>query len=305
MVLAGLLLLFAISQLFNKREDRSFKSELFALDTSSIDKVILHTQADGHKEVLLSKSGSTWKAKQGSKQVDIEAGSLDGILKELLSIKVKSIAIQSKERFQEYEISDSMGSRVQVYAGAKKIADFYSGKFGFNPQTNSMISYIREAGESTVYAVDGFQSMTFNASFSNFRDKTISQIAPEQITSINLNSNGQNHALIKNNNTWSIDGKPLMDSTAILNYLNSLQALRGTDIVDDINPTTPAHHATIMTADQSINIDIYPSQDSIKPFLIHSSINSSVYFKEDSMGTYQSMVTGLNNLLKVDTKKKK
>ncbi len=305
-VLIVLAILFALSQLFNNRKDRSFKAELIKVDTAQISRIVLHPQADAHTEIEFNKSNSSWTARQGTKTVAIESGSLDGLLKELSTIKVKSIVTQSKDKLNEYEISDSTGSRITVYAGSKKTADFYSGKFGFNPQTNSMISYIREAGENTVYAIDGFQSMVFNAPFSNFRDKTITKLTTDQLTGVTLSSgvSGVTQELQKSVGAWTLNGQSIQDTLAVTNYVNGLQGVRGNDLVDDITPQSPPIHSlTLNGIEPAIKVQFYATQDSLKPFLVQSSQNPNVFFREDSTGAYQSLIKGLESLAKTTGKK--
>ncbi|MEP7321976.1 MAG: DUF4340 domain-containing protein [Saprospiraceae bacterium] len=302
----GLLAIFALTQLFNTKKDRSFKSELLKVDTALVNKIVIHSSTDNHKETVLTKTGNDWTATQNQKTVTIVPGTLDGILKELPMMKIKSIATQSKDRYNEYEISDSAASHIEIFAGSKKVADFYSGKFGFNPQTNSMLSYIRVKDDPNVYTTDGFQSMTFNAAFSSFRDKNILKVSTDQIQKISAISNNTKLDLVKSGTLWSLNGNLLKDSTAIQNYLNSIQSLSGQDLVDDFSKAgSPSHSATVDAAGSSFTVDLYPSGDTLKPFMVHSSANPDVFFKEDSMNTFKTLFGGIMNLIPSAPVKKK
>lgn len=303
----GLLLVFALTQLFNSKKDRSFKSELLRVDTASVNKIIIHSASDHHQETVLSRSGSKiWTATQNGKTVPAIPGSVDGILKELPVMKVKSIATQSKDKWNEYEITDSIASHIEVYAGDKKLADFYSGKFGFNPQAQSMLSYIRLKDDPAVYVVDGFQSMTFNAAFNSFRDKTISSFGPNEIDKVGISVQGSKSELVKSAQGWLLNGQGLKDSSALQNYINSILSLNGVDIVEAGSTTsTPLHSASLVAGDKNVNLDLYSSGDSLKPFLVHSSANADVYFKEDSAGVYKTVIGGLLNLMKPASSAKK
>lgn len=296
-ILVALGLIFLLTQLFNQKKERSFKSELVRIDTATVTKLILNSQADAHKETILEKKDGQWVAGQGALNVPVIEGGVDGLLKELTAINVKSVATQSKERWKEYEIDDSTGSRVQVFAGNKKLVDFYSGKFGFNPQANSMISYIRIAGEPEVYAVDGFQSMSFNPSFINFRDKTIVQITPDDLSQLKIKTGNDIQVLSKTNNQWSLDDKTKVDSAIIAEYLQGLRQINGTEIVDNYQPVLPATHEMELIANgKTIAVKIFPSGDSVKPFMINSSFHPEIYFREDSAGVYNSLITGWKTL---------
>lgn len=296
-ILLGLGIVYALTQLFNTKKERSFDSQFLKVDTSIVNKIVLHSISDDHKETVLEKSNGEWWASQGGKKVKAETGSVDGMIKEVSLINVKTILTESKDKHKDYEIDDEKGSRVEVYNGSKKLADFYVGKFGFNPQGNSMVSYLRKAGENKVYGVDGFQSMTFNQQFSNFRDKTISRLNASDITSVSINSNGNPHSLIKQGNAWILNQKPIADSNAVQNYLNSLQSLTGSDLIDQFPPSSPIHTAKI-EGNNPVDINLYASGDSLKPFMIHSSVNRDVYFKEDSNGVFHTVFKGIQELEK-------
>lgn len=296
-VFLGLIAIFGLTQLFNSRKDRSFKSELIRVDTAKVTRILLHPQSENHVEIVLTKENGEWMAGKGKIKAKAEAGAVSSILKELVSIKIKSIVTQSKSKWQEYEIADSSGSRIEVYAGATKLADFYSGKFGFNPQVQNMTSYLREADKNQVYAVDGFQSMTFNPSFNSFRDKTISSFRPDQCTQVSIQSGGNQINLNKSGQQWTINGSEISDTMAVPNFLNSIQQLRGSDIKDDFAAGTVLHSAKIITDLAPIDINMYASGDSIKPFIVRSSLNPEVYFAEDSSGVYRTLIEGLSKLM--------
>lgn len=296
-ILIVLGLIFLLTQLFNQKKERSFKSELVALDTSDITRIILNPNAESQKEIILEKTGNQWTAEQGKLKVPAAEGSLDGILRELISIKVKSIATQSTARWKEYEVDDSTGSRVQVFSGNKKLTDFYSGKFGFNPQANSMISYLRLEGEPQVFAIDGFQSMTFNTTFAGFRNKNLINVQQNDINRIKLNQGGKTQTLSKTGQDWTLDGAMILDSTTVSGYLQGIQNLNGSEIVDTYTAAASAdHELELTTGSQFVTVKIYNSGDSLKPFIMHSSANPGVYFKEDSAGAYQSLITGWKTL---------
>ena len=301
-----LLLIFGITQVFNTKKDRSFKSEILKVDTLSISKIVIHAVGDQHKETVLTKTEGSWNASQGDKTVPVAPGTLDGIIKELPVMKVKAIATQSKDKYHEYEIGDSTGSHIEVYAGSKKIADFYSGKFGFNPQSNSMLSYIRLKDDPNVYTVDGFQSMTFNAPFSSFRDKSILNSDVDQIQKVSVVSNGNKLELSKDATGWLLNNNPLKDSTAVQNYLNSIHSLSGSELLDEFTKSdSPSHSGLVNINGSNTTVDLYQSGDTLKPFIVHSSNNPDVFFKEDSNNVYRTLIGGLSNLISAPVAKKK
>ncbi|MEP7266878.1 MAG: DUF4340 domain-containing protein [Saprospiraceae bacterium] len=297
-ILLALGAIYLLSQLFNSKKDRSFETEFVKLDTAAISKIVLHSAADNQVETILEKMNGTWTATHENKKVPAEFSVVSSLLNDLRSVNVKSIASQSKEKLKDYEIEDGKGSKVEVYNGSKKVADFVVGKFGFNAQAQSMISYVRKAGDDKVYATDGFQSMTFNQAFTAFRDKTIAKFDAGDVQRLSLISGANIHEITKSLDGYLLDQKPLSDTNAIKNYLNSLQNLQGSDILDDYQPTTSSHSAQITTGMNNIDLKIYDSGDTLKPFIVHSSSNPDVYFKEDSFGVYRSLVKGMGDLVK-------
>lgn len=66
-VFLGLIAILGLTQLFNSRKDRSFKSELVNVDTSKVTRLVLHPQSENHAEIILSKENGEWIAEKGRK----------------------------------------------------------------------------------------------------------------------------------------------------------------------------------------------------------------------------------------------
>ena len=75
------------------------------------------------------------------------------------------------------------------------------------------------------------------------------------------------------------------------------EELQKEGVYDDFVAGAAIHSAKIVTDINPIDINIYSSGDSTRPFMVHSSLNPEVYFAEDSSGVYRTLIEGLNKLL--------
>jgi len=229
-----LLGIFLASQFAFEKKTRTFKTELIQLDTASITSILLYPKGDNQEETLLKKESNFWVVSKGNITTKANQGAVQSILRNLALIKTKRVASKSAEKWADYEVEESSGSRVKAYAGDKLLEDFIVGRFNFNQQTRTGISYVRLTQGNEVYAVDGFLSMTMGQGFDAYRNKEILALAKDNITQVAINTLGTTTVLQKGIADWAQDGATI-DSTAIATYLTGLQTISGVTFVNDFD----------------------------------------------------------------------
>src|SRR6187455_2652804 len=80
---------------------------------------------------------------------------------------------------EEFELNDSLASKVRVWHGKNQVADLEVGGFRFDQNTRSAFSFIKNANKPEVYEVDGFLSMGLKARFNQFREKQLVKASQE------------------------------------------------------------------------------------------------------------------------------
>lgn len=281
-ILGGLYLVTKLTE----KEERSFRSEMVSIDSAKVTKMIILPKLGGEgQEVTITKTGTEWKLESGGKSYKADPSSVKNILAELMRMKSERVAAVEESKWKEYEVSDSTGTRIELYNNKKMIADLYVGKFDYtqpkqgqqqNPYQQQprgkMSTYVRPADDNSVYVVDGFIKMSIQPNVNAYRDKTLLACNKEDVTKITYNySNYENFELTNENGRWMLDGIPA-DSTKTSLYLNKLEKVTSSNFIDDAQSftNTPAFHVRV-EGNNMLPVDImaFPT-DSTNKFIITS-----------------------------------
>ncbi len=297
LIFLALLVVFLASQFAFEKKKRTFKTELIQLDTSAITSILLYPKSDNQEEILLKKEAHFWAISKGNVTNKANQEAVSSILRNLSLIKTKRVASKSRDKWADYEVEETSGSRVKAYAGDKLLEDFIVGRFNFNQQTRQGISYVRLAGEDEVYAVDGFLSMTMGQGFNAYRNKEILKVNQNDLTQISINTLGLTTILQKELNGWTQDGLPV-DSITVVNYLSGLQNITGSTYADDFEDLqsndllfkTMSLEGNNLAA--PILIKAFRDTTRTSPFVIQSSLNPNNYFESEEDGLFEKLFGG-------------
>ncbi|NBC82896.1 MAG: DUF4340 domain-containing protein [Bacteroidetes bacterium] len=280
----------------SKRGERNFKSELVAFDTAEVTGIYVTPKASAEPSLKLEKVKGQWVVVQNNNDYRAQDERVSELLNTLLKLSPKSLTATKKERWKQYEVTDSLATRVVVKGKKdKKLADIYIGKFEYTaPQQTqnqmqmygqrrpqgTMQTHVRNAGEQEVYLVEGFLNMTFNRGWEDFRDNTIIKSTSTRWTKLAFNYPADSSfTLQKENDTWLLNGTKA-DSTKVTRFLNKLDFQSGNEFVD--NPVTQTSNPVFSLRIEGNNMDpvevnAYPA-DSVHQYLIHSTQNRKAYF---------------------------
>lgn len=271
-----------------KPTNRSFKQELTSFDSASVDKVTI--QLEGVPLTTLTKKGDKWEASNGSLTVPAKEGSMSGFLTELSNIKTKQLVSRSADKWMDYEVDEAKGKRIDLYAGSKKLAGLNIGRFNFNQQTRSGLSYARLSDEDDIYAIDGFLAMSAAKDFNSFRNNQLFNIESSKIESVSMEGEGTVQSLSKAIDGGWLKNQTGVDSTAAAGYLNGLLALTGSKFNDNF-PTTTSPIKTLRVGEATLQAYANPSGG----FTLKSSQNDA-YFDSDSTGIFKKAFLDLEGL---------
>ena len=112
-----------------------------------------------------------------------EKDAVHNILGEVDNIKPKSLEAVDKSKWKEFNLTDSLATRVRFLdKKGKSLADLMIGSFTYkqsgnpygNPYGNNIqgTSFVRLYDEKKVYGVDGFLALSFSGKFNDYRDKS-------------------------------------------------------------------------------------------------------------------------------------
>lgn len=290
----------------NQKKNRSFNSELSQFDPAEVSQFYLYPRGGGER-ISFRKSGEQWMVANTSGEYNADRNQVDRMLGSISALKALRLAAREKDAWDKYEVTDSLGTRVEVLQEGKILADIILGRFSYaqpagpaNPYQNqqgSMTTYVRLNKEKEVYAVDGFLAMSFNGQLKNFRDPVVLKLSENDVSQFSMSGDGQEYRLVKQDSLWLLNGV-VADSAGMADYLSALRSLRSTNYLPPtLQPVgNPTHSLQVegINGEMLARIDAYVT-DSMQ-IAISSSLNPGSWFDglkddlfEKLFGLYSSM----------------
>jgi len=290
-LLAGLTVILILTILIKIPEEKAtFKSNIVDLDTSAVIKIILNNRISAGNAVEFNRNNYNWTVRQGKIVSAIDEGAVQNIFSEVLNIKPQSLAAINQARWKEFDLTDSLATRIKFLNSKGKIlADIMIGKLdfkqpdkpdgGFSGNNIKMTSYVRLYSEKEVYAIDGLIPFSFNIKFDDWRDKTFVRYNKSEITNISyLYPADSSYKLIRKDSLW-YSGSLKADSLKVGNYLNSITLMRGEEFKDDFTPVSNPVYQMLVQATNSVGFSIKCyAGGSPGEYILNSSLYPEVYF---------------------------
>lgn len=228
-VLAGLIAIFASIRIFlSPALESTLPSSLAEIDSSRVSEMVIMPARQQGTEIHLVRVGNRWNLQAGDRTGRVEQGGSATALSSLMRLKPQRIASKKKEKWNEFNVGDSTGTRVKVMTGSDVVADLWIGRTGFSQGSGGMFAgggftYVRVEGEREVYAVEGFLEGQFNRSFNDWRDKAFTRLRRDSVNKIMFRYPADSSFVIeKKNGKWMI-GAEAADSAAVATYLASFE----------------------------------------------------------------------------------
>ena len=292
------LVIFLGAKLWKGNKSSSFNDEIIKVDSARVDRIQFVSPGNHPDEFELKKNGNDWVAVKGDMSVPASPQNVQAIVSQLSRLEAMRIVSKDVAHYGEYEISDSLASKVKVWEGKNQVADLEVGGFRFDQNTRSAFSFIKVAKKPEVYEIDGFLSMGLKARFDQFRDKKLVKAAQDDLTLIEWTGNGSSkQAISKEDGVWNYAGMEAVDSAKFKTYLTGLVNAQGNEF-SDLKSTAGLSliEKVTLTGNNMTEptvISAYAAQDTLKPFLIASSANPDAVFKSDSNGLYKKIFLDL------------
>ncbi|MBN1599419.1 MAG: DUF4340 domain-containing protein [Bacteroidales bacterium] len=316
-IFAILLVLVVIVVVRNKSQstasrNRTFKSELTDFDTAKVNSLVIYPKQKGDI-IRLNRKDKGWNVEFEGSEYNADPSAIKGMLSSLVTLRATRIAANDKNKWKEFEVTDSAATIVQALEGKKIVADVYLGKFSYQQPKNanpymqrqgSMTSYVRLAGDKEVYAVEGIIAMAFNRQPGDFRNRTIIRSSKENWNQLTIKGKTGSFSLTKNDGGWMIDGLKA-DSNSVAKYINSLAYLSNSNFIDEsvLLSQTPAYTLTIEGENMAgpIKVDACPA-DTANMFAITSSLNNGTWFSGKESGLFEKIFKPKESFLPAEAK---
>ena len=192
-----------------QKRNRSFRKDLIEVTFDEVSSNEIKAKAsDGKTMKLIKDINNEWEIEAGNKKYRADQSIAASLVEQLNEMKPQSVVAIGKDRWNEYEVSDSLGTHVRLLSGAKVLADIIIGKFSFS-QPRTMTSYVRLADSKEVYGVNGMIGMSFNRNVDSFRDRTIINSSTSDWVKLTFTYPADSSfSLLKIDDKWMVNDQP-------------------------------------------------------------------------------------------------
>lgn len=227
-ILLGLILVFmAVRKFRSPRLEGNLPATLTDVDTTKVTDIIITPAKSRSQPVRLSKTGG-WKLMNGTQALRLEQGAGSNALRILMNLRPERMVSKRREKWNELNVGDSTGTRVQLMAGTSVEADLVIGRSGFGQTPTASYggpayTYVRLYDEPEVYAVGGFFDAQFNRTIDDWRDKAFLRLKKDSVTRISFRYPADSSFVAeRRDGKWMI-GNELADSVAVKSYLSGME----------------------------------------------------------------------------------
>ena len=258
-----------------KKGNRSFKSELVDVTSDQINKIVVSPRVMRGQKVELTKENDHWIGTSGDKKFNADSKLAESIVNELNHLKPESVASNKKDRWEHYQVNDSLGTRIQLFAGNSLQADVYLGKFSFSSQRQPK-SYVRVANDETTYGVDGYIASSFNREMNGFRDKTVIHSNKNDWKKLTFNYPADSSFVLeKDSLKWDISSASA-DSIKVAKFLSALQNLNQYQYASQKPQGAPTF--TLKIEGDKSPIEVKGYEENSNQIVVTSSQNPGTFF---------------------------
>ncbi len=283
LIFSVLLLVVVLTELADSRKGgRTFREDLVDVDAEKVSLIEIKPRVTGGTDIKLYKENDQWIVESEDKKYKADQSSASSLINELNSIKPESVVATSSDRWEQYEVTDSLGTRLKLFEGNQLLADLIIGKFSFS-QPRKMTSYVRVEGEKEVYGVNGMLGMSFNRDIDSFRDRTVISSNPSDWTRLVFTYPADSSfTLEKAAEGWVINGQ-VADSASVADYYNTIRNINEGSFTDFVPSIQATHKLKIEGNNDMIPLEITGYWQGNEDVVVESSQNKGNMFKSKDL----------------------
>lgn len=294
LVLIGLF--FLLRAIYEKQSAGNLKTDLVRIDSSLVNSILLYPSAEKGVEITFTRTGKKWKVSKGEITADADESSVTNMFGELLVLKPERMVTRNKEKWKDYGVTDSLGTRVIMKEGKKVVLDLMVGRFeylpgpggysGYGGQYGTGLTYLRLFNETDVYVVKGFLAMSFNQNFNRWRNQIFLRTDKNNINLLNFEYPADSGFIaMKSDTVWIIEGITA-DSSLMASYLNSLSQKSNTQFTDLFKPLLSPDYQLTINGTNMAPIILKAYRKGENEFILNSSLNPESYFISPAKGLF-------------------
>ncbi|HZK08637.1 MAG TPA: DUF4340 domain-containing protein [Bacteroidales bacterium] len=303
-ILIILAAIYTIAEMTGGR-DRSFRNVLVEVDTTDVESIYIRPAGGALPIILHRTSVGAWEVSGQDKSYPADIGMVRSILAQFTLMKPERVAATTEKKWAEFELNDSLATRVTLKGAGEELADLMIGKFSYTqpPQTQAqqnpyqqqqrgkMTSYVRLTDEKPVYAVEGFLKMAYQDDVNAYRNKSLVKVTPNDISALNYTFPDRVINLEKADGHWMMNGQPA-DSAAMVKYLNKLSRLNSSAFADaSVVKTGSATHRLSLEGSNfaPVTVEAWPVADTTIGYVVTSSANPGAEFDGSNARLFETI----------------
>jgi len=227
-ILAVLIVIYMLTKLNNRTEKLI---SFFDIDSSRVTAIEISTSEDTLK---LVKINDKWMIDYPVKY-EPEKRKIDDIFGKVLKAKTSKIPIsESKNSFETYHVTDSLGTKITFFGKDGKILS--SAIVGKSSNYNT--SPARRTDENKIYLLKTNISYTIKPRLDSWRNRYIINFDKENLSKIFVSYEDNNYTLTATDTLWQYDDEkesfPVKEKNRVLkNILSSVSKVRVTKFIDN------------------------------------------------------------------------
>ncbi len=290
LVLLVLVSLFVISRFTSlKKPDRTLHTNLVQIDTSRVSSILLYPEVENGAELEFTRTDGSWTVAREAVSAPANKDALNNILSEIQALKAEQLVAISEDRWADYMVEDSSGTRVLVKEGSKVTLDLIVGRFHYQPPPQNQYSpygqnrgtgktYVRLSGEKEVYSVNGFLAMGLNQGFAQWRNRTVSRMNSSSITRMVFDYPADSGFVAEKSEAgWMVSGV-LADSASMAGYLQRSANKTHSRFSDKTPPGSEPDYTLVFEGDNMKEQQIKAFVQGDGTVALNSSFNPQTWF---------------------------
>jgi len=263
-IFIALAIIYAIQLILAPKGAGNMPEYITSFMPDECNRIVISPRESNKSDIILQKTGNnSWTVSgRNGQQFAADSNVVNGVIKTMSNLSPMRLATQNKDRWIEFDVTDSTGTHISLFKDDDVLADLIIGRFTYtqspmaaqmaqrNPymrqNPGTMSTYVRNTDESEVYAVEGFLSSQVSTETNRFRDKTFLSMDKGIIQPVELAFSfpgDSSFVLKKTNEKWQI-GDITADSASVVSYLRDIRNLKVSTFAD-AKPQSISHKLII------------------------------------------------------------
>jgi hypothetical protein len=273
-----------VRYLYNKKKgENTFQTAIIPkIDTNKVTDMLIYTTQKKGEPLHFTKSGKNWLITQSGYTTLAEDRSEKYAIEQIQQISPDRLATNDPAQWKDFNVVDTMGSRLILLNHKDTIIDIIVGKFGFDREAKQGISYMRLHGQKEVYGVSGFLAMNITQEGDSWRNRKTIYNNPAELNRVMFTYPGDSSFAVQKDSTgrWHfVDGGKCDSIGSVATITGITQQNYGTFVYKfDTNSAKPVY--TLQVEGNGLNPVIIKAYvaDTANKYVITSTMNPGAYF---------------------------